>query len=143
MNLRCNTSIDDIVFRYIWSHIEPATAILSACLATYRPLFVDLHLRLPSVLSGGKLGSTNRTTWSESKTGRMTHTSSSAAATGNDPEGQNLNDHHPSGYFQMNESRVEEGPLKSTSPAERQQSEVTVEPDVMATPAERERPWQY
>lgn len=136
-------SIDAIVFRYIWSHIEPATAILSACLATYRPLFMDLHLRLPSVLSGGKSGSNNRTTWSESKTDRITHTSSSAAAAGNDPEGQTINDHYPLAQFPMDESRVEEDPFKSKSPPKRQQSEVTIESDVTATPAEQERPWQY
>lgn len=139
MNLRSHASIDAIVFRYIWSHIEPATAILSACLATYRPLFVDLHFRLPSVLSGGKSGSTNRTTWSESKTERITHTSSSAAVAGNDSEGQALNDHYPMGPFQRDGRREEEDRFNN-----RQQSEVTIElDDVTATPAEQERPWQY
>lgn len=143
MNLRSHASIDAIVVRYIWSHIEPATAILSACLATYRPLFVDLHLRLPSILSGGKSGSTNRTTWSESRTERITHTGSSAAVAGNDTERQSLNDHYPMGQLQMDRRRVDEDPFTSNSPSKRQQSEATIESDVMATPAEQERPWQY
>lgn len=138
---RSHVSTDAIVYRYIWSHIEPATAILCACLATYRPLFVNLHLRLPSVLSG-KLGSTNRTTWNESKTGRMSHSSSSGAATGNDLERRSLTDNYPLEYVQINESNVEEDPFKPKSPAKRQYSERTIPTDVMTTPAEREGAWQ-
>lgn len=28
---------------YAWSQIEPSTAILCACLVTYRPLFIDMN----------------------------------------------------------------------------------------------------
>ena len=36
---------------YAWSQIEPATAILCACIVTYRPLFHNFHVNL-SKLSG-------------------------------------------------------------------------------------------
>lgn len=39
---------------YLWSHVEPATAIWCACLMTYRPLFANISLRLRSVFSVGK-----------------------------------------------------------------------------------------
>ncbi|MCJ1462047.1 hypothetical protein MMC07_000647 [Pseudocyphellaria aurata] len=51
---------------YLWSHVEPATAIWCACLMTYRPLFVDLCSRFQSILGGSKQTSSknelNRTT---------------------------------------------------------------------------------
>lgn len=46
---------------YAWSQIEPATAILCACMVTYRPLFKNIHLTLPKlsgILSYGRHGST-------------------------------------------------------------------------------------
>jgi len=36
---------------YMWSQIEPSAAILCACCATYRPLFRDMRIRLPSILN--------------------------------------------------------------------------------------------
>lgn len=36
---------------YLWSQIEPATAILCACLVTYRPLFANISFSLPSRLT--------------------------------------------------------------------------------------------
>ncbi|MCJ1263179.1 hypothetical protein MMC22_003049 [Lobaria immixta] len=43
-----------ILNTYLWSHIEPATAILCACLMTYRPLFADMGLKLQSVFGASK-----------------------------------------------------------------------------------------
>lgn len=141
MSLRSHAPIDTIVFRYIWSHIEPATAILCACLVTYRPLFANLHLRLPSILSRGKLGSTTRTSWSDSKTGTTSNSSSNGVATGNELEGQTLSDHHPLGYLQIHQSGVGKDRLKSELPAKRQDSEGTIESDITARPADREMSW--
>lgn len=36
---------------YIWSQIETALAILCACLMTFRPLFVNLNLKISQHLS--------------------------------------------------------------------------------------------
>ncbi|MCJ1423249.1 hypothetical protein MMC29_001131 [Sticta canariensis] len=44
---------------YLWSHIEPATAIWCACLMTYRPLFVEIGLKLSSVFGGSKITPSN------------------------------------------------------------------------------------
>ena len=34
---------------YLWSQVEPATAILCACITTYRPLFRNVSLNLSNV----------------------------------------------------------------------------------------------
>ncbi len=34
---------------YLWSQVEPATAILCACIITYRPLFTNVNLNLSKV----------------------------------------------------------------------------------------------
>ena len=34
---------------YLWSQVEPATAILCACIITYRPLLTNLNLNLSKV----------------------------------------------------------------------------------------------
>lgn len=34
---------------YLWSQVEPATAILCACIITYRPLFTDININLSNV----------------------------------------------------------------------------------------------
>ncbi|CAD6590680.1 MAG: hypothetical protein ASARMPRED_004965 [Alectoria sarmentosa] len=39
---------------YLWSQLEPAMAILCACLVTLRPLFVNLNLKIPK--SSSRLG---------------------------------------------------------------------------------------
>ncbi|MCJ1267410.1 hypothetical protein MMC22_007295 [Lobaria immixta] len=52
---------------YLWSHIEPATAIWCACLMTYRPLFVDIGSKLRSVFGGSKPNPSNKK-FSSSKT---------------------------------------------------------------------------
>lgn len=36
---------------YMWSQIEPAVAILCACLVTYRPLFVNINLNFMKLTS--------------------------------------------------------------------------------------------
>ena len=46
--------VDTILNTYLWSHIEPATAILCACLMTYRPLFADMGLKLQSLFGASK-----------------------------------------------------------------------------------------
>lgn len=46
--------VDTFLNAYLWSHVEPATAILCACLMTYRPLFADISLKLQSVLGASK-----------------------------------------------------------------------------------------
>lgn len=43
--------LDTGVEGYIWSQIEPSVAILCACLATYRPLFRDMRIRLPNIIN--------------------------------------------------------------------------------------------
>lgn len=47
---------------YAWSQIEPATAILCACIVTYRPLFNDLHVHLPKLSNIFSYGRHNSTT---------------------------------------------------------------------------------
>ena len=42
---------DTFVYTYLWSHLEPATAIWCACIMTYRPLFVDLNLKYQTLVS--------------------------------------------------------------------------------------------
>ena len=51
--------VDTFLNTYLWSHIEPATAIWCACLMTYRPLFADIGLKLSSVFGGSKLAPSN------------------------------------------------------------------------------------
>ena len=34
---------------YLWSQVEPATAILCACIITYRPLFTNINIDLSNV----------------------------------------------------------------------------------------------
>lgn len=34
---------------YLWSQVEPATAILCACMMTYRPLFTNINVNLSNV----------------------------------------------------------------------------------------------
>ena len=34
---------------YLWCQLEPSTAILCACLVTYRPLFVNINFKLPKI----------------------------------------------------------------------------------------------
>lgn len=46
--------VDTFLNTYLWSHIEPATAIWCACLMTYRPLFADISLKLWSVFDRSK-----------------------------------------------------------------------------------------
>ena len=36
---------------YLWSQLEPAGAVLCACLVTYRPLFTNVNLFIPTRLS--------------------------------------------------------------------------------------------
>ena len=45
---------------YIWSQIEPSTAILCACITTYRPLFENLNLKSLLLLSRKRESSYDR-----------------------------------------------------------------------------------
>ena len=36
---------------YLWTQVEPATAILCACIVTYRPLFTNVNLNLSKLSS--------------------------------------------------------------------------------------------
>ncbi|MCJ1463094.1 hypothetical protein MMC07_001699 [Pseudocyphellaria aurata] len=45
---------------YLWSHLEPATAIWCACLVTYRPLFRDLCSRFQRIFGSSKQNFLNR-----------------------------------------------------------------------------------
>lgn len=60
--------IDTFLKMYLWSHIEPATAIWCACLMTYGPLFAEIGLRLRSVFGGSKQTTSNKKKLSHSKT---------------------------------------------------------------------------
>lgn len=46
--------LDTFLNTYLWSHIEPATAIWCACLMTYRPLFTDIGMRLRNVFGDSR-----------------------------------------------------------------------------------------
>lgn len=46
--------LDTILNTYLWSHVEPATAIACACLMTYGPLFAGVSPRLQSFIGGSK-----------------------------------------------------------------------------------------
>jgi hypothetical protein len=51
-----------MTMEYAWSQIEPATAILCACIVTYRPLFHNFHInlsKLSGILSYGRHDSTS------------------------------------------------------------------------------------
>lgn len=50
-NLADSEISDTGVEGYMWSQIEPSAAILCACFATYRPLFRDMRMRLPSIIT--------------------------------------------------------------------------------------------
>lgn len=39
---------------YLWSEIEPGTAILCACAVTYRPLFTNVKISFSSLIRRGK-----------------------------------------------------------------------------------------
>jgi len=40
-----------MVMQHVWSHVEPATAIICVCVSTYRPLFEDWMNRTAKVSS--------------------------------------------------------------------------------------------
>ena len=54
--------VDTFLNTYLWSHIEPATAIWCACLMTYRPLFRDIGLKLRSIFGYNKQTPSNNKT---------------------------------------------------------------------------------
>ena len=43
-------SLDSFVTPYVFAQVEPSTAVLCACLITYRPLFKDLNLKFLKTL---------------------------------------------------------------------------------------------
>lgn len=130
-----------MVSLYIWSHIEPGTALLSACFVTYRPLFANLHIRLPSILSRSKPGSANLRPWSDSKTSKVSNGSSSRAETGSGLEGGTLGDHDRSGYVNIKDGSLKEDLYELKLSSKRQDSEATTEYERTAIPAERDTSW--
>ena len=59
-----------MVDEYAWSQIEPATAILCACVVTYRPLFLNMKFdhkfsRLSSSLSRSKHARSKTQDWTD------------------------------------------------------------------------------
>ncbi|MCJ1467562.1 hypothetical protein MMC07_006187 [Pseudocyphellaria aurata] len=64
---------------YLWSHIEPATAIWCACLMTYRPLFAGMGLWLQTKFGGRKPSSSNQKMVFNSKTSNSSSRSGSNA----------------------------------------------------------------
>lgn len=56
-------SLDSFVTPYVFAQVEPSTAVLCACLVTYRPLFRDLNLSfLKSLMQSIRLGSSKNNT---------------------------------------------------------------------------------
>lgn len=128
---------------YIWSHVEPGSAILCACIVTYGPLFVNLHLRIPSILSRGKPGSASRKTWSDSRARSSTNTSaiaSNGAETSNGLEGRSLIDRDPLGYVEMNQSEMNDR-YETASPTKRHDLERAIKHKCTAIPGDRETSW--
>jgi hypothetical protein len=135
------TSVDTVVSLYIWSHIEPGTAILSACFVTYRPLFANLHIRLPSILSRSKPGSANLRPWSDSKTSKISNGSSGRAETSSGLEGGTLGDHDRSGYVNINDGNLKEDPYELKLSSNKRQDSEANGYERTATPAERDTSW--
>lgn len=73
---------------YIWSHVEPATAIWCACIMTYRPLIVGLKNSLQSSFNK-KDQSLQKDTSSASESKPTSHESNNCTAT-QWPNGQGL-----------------------------------------------------
>ena len=46
-----NGKADTLATEYLWSQVEPGTAIICACLVTYRPLFKDLKVGVSRLFS--------------------------------------------------------------------------------------------
>lgn len=90
--------IDTFIKMYLWSHIEPATAIWCACLMTYRPLFVDIGSGLRSVFGGSKQTLSNKK--------KLFHSKTNNNSTGSDSDslpslGQNLRGKESAGYREL------------------------------------------
>ena len=49
--MKSHSKADSFTTEYLWSQIEPATAIACACLVTYRPLFRDMKVGLSTLFS--------------------------------------------------------------------------------------------
>ena len=63
---QANTRLVTTAAEYTWSEVEPATAILCACVVTYRPLFTNLNLNFSKVSSiFGKGGAASKATRDE------------------------------------------------------------------------------
>lgn len=61
--------LDTFIYPYLWSHVEPATAIWCACIMTYRPLLVEVRKNFLGVFSRGRPTSSESRTWYHSKVG--------------------------------------------------------------------------
>ena len=49
---------DSFTVEYLWSQVEPATAIICACMVTYRPLFKDVKIGFSRLFSTHSRSST-------------------------------------------------------------------------------------
>ena len=54
---------DSFLTTYLWSHVEPATAILCACITTYRPLVISIKESLQSKFSRSKENVSKEKPW--------------------------------------------------------------------------------
>ena len=128
---------DTIALFYISSHVEPGTAILGACMVTYRPLSACLHPRLPSFMSCGKPSSFGRKVWSVSQ---RSNSSSNEIERRTDLEGGTHNDNDPLEQVELdlNSCTVRKDRYSPRSQQKRQDSEGAIEQNCTATSADRE-----
>lgn len=92
--------VDTFLNTYLWSHIEPATAIWCACLMTYRPLFADIGLKLSSVFAGSKLTPSNELKLVNS---RPKNDNSGSDSDAGPSLGQNLSGQQSDGYRDLSD----------------------------------------
>ncbi|MCJ1468579.1 hypothetical protein MMC07_007208 [Pseudocyphellaria aurata] len=95
-----------ILNTYLWSHVEPATAIGCACLMTYGPLFSGVSPRLQSFIGGSKQ---NRFTK------RLINIKLGSSSTGSDSEasqslGRTMHGQEPADYSDLGAKTVNGGP---------------------------------
>ncbi|MCJ1265640.1 hypothetical protein MMC22_005520 [Lobaria immixta] len=89
---------------YLWSHIEPATAIWCACLMTYRPLFVDIGLRLQGIFGGSKQTPSNKKNLFNSK---KKNSSTGSDSDGWPSLGRSLSGQESAGYRDLSASAAD------------------------------------
>ncbi len=127
---RPDASVDSIVTTYILSHLEPAIAIVGACMVTYRRLFANLHLRLPSILSRSNTDSTSRRTGSTSNPFKV---GSNGADTSAGLDKQPLHDHK-----HFDQGSLTDRPFAKSEPIHRHGSMATDEYEFAPLPTNQE-----